>query len=96
MYDSMYSGASECVQCQIATLLASPSSHITLKFMDVQMESGTYDCGLFAVAFATALTFGYNPGQYFFDQPSMREHLWNCLRYQNMSMFPVIKERRGK
>ena len=40
--------------------------------MDVQMQSGTYDCGLFAVAFATALAFGYNPGQYFFDQPSMR------------------------
>lgn len=96
MYDSMYSGASECVQCQIATLLASPSSHITLKFMDVQMQSGTYDCGLFAVVFATALAFGYNPGQYFFDQPSMRKHLWNCLRNQNMSMFPVIKERRGK
>ena len=65
MYDSLYSGTSECVQCQIATLLASPSSHITLKFVDVQMQSGTYVCGLFAVAFATALVYGYNPGQYF-------------------------------
>ena len=96
MYDSMYSAASECVQCQIATLLALPSSHITLKFMDVQMQSGTCDCGLFAVAFATALVFGYNPGQYIFDQLSMRKHLWNCLRNQKISMFPVIKERRRK
>ena len=50
MYDSLYSGASECVQYQIATLLASPSSHITLNFVDVQMQSGTYDwaicCGI--------------------------------------------------
>ena len=64
MYDSLYSWASECVQCQIATLLASPSRHITLKFVDVQMQSGTYDCGLFAAA----LVLGCNPGQYFFDQ----------------------------
>ena len=96
MYDSLYSGASECVQCQIATLLASSSSHITLKFVDVQMQSGTYDCGLFAVAFATALVFGCNPGQYFFNQRSMRKHLWSCLQNQKMSMFPTTKERRRK
>ena len=96
VYDSLYSGASECVQYQIATLLASPSNHITLKFVDVQMQAGTYDCGVFAVAFATALVLGYNPGQYFFDQQSMRKHLWNCLQNQRMSMFPVFKERRRK
>ena len=39
-------------------LLASPSSHITLKFVDVQMQLGIYDCGLFAVAFATTLVYG--------------------------------------
>ena len=96
IYDSLYSGASECVQCQIATLLASPSRHITLKFVDVQMQSGTYDCGLFAVAFATALVLGCNPGQYFFNQRSMRKHLWSCIKNQKISIFPVIKERRGK
>ena len=96
IYDSLYSSASECVQCQIATLLATPSSHITLHFMDVQMQAGTYDCGLFAVAFATALVHGFNPGQYFFDQSSMRRHLWKCLRNQKMLMFPFTKERRSK
>ena len=37
-----------------------------------------------------------NPGQYFFDQRSMRKHLWSCLQNQRMLMFPVIKERRRK
>ena len=80
VYDSLYSGASECIQCQIATLLATPSSHITLHFVDVQMQAGVYDCELFAIAFATALVLGYNPRQYLFDQNSMRRHLWNCLQ----------------
>jgi len=96
VYDSLYSVASECVQCQIATLLATPLSHITLNFVDVQMQAGTYDCGLFAIAFATALVFGFSPGQYLFEQRSMRKHLWNCLRSQKILMFPYKKERRRK
>ena len=55
VYDSLYSGASRCVQCQIASLLSSPSSHVMLNFVDMQRQSSTYDCGLFAVAFATWL-----------------------------------------
>ena len=87
VYDSLYSGASRCVQCQIASLLSSPSSDVMLNFVDVQRQSGTYDCGLFAVAFETALVFGCNPGEYLFDQRSMRKHLWNCLQSQRMSIY---------
>ena len=73
------------------------SSHIfTLNFVDVQMQSGTYDCGLFAVAFATALTLGHNPGQFFFDQQAIRRHLWTCLKNNKMLTFPVKRERRNK
>lgn len=96
VYDSLYSSASECVQFQISSLLATPLNEITLNFVDVQMQSGTYDCGLFAVAFATMLTLGHNPGQFFFDQRAMRRHLWTCLKNKKMLMFPVIKERRNK
>ena len=98
VYDSLYSKASECVQCQISTLLATLSSHITLNFVDVQMQAGTYDCGLFAfmISFATVLVHDFNPGQYLFEQRSKRRHLWNYLRNQNMLTFPFTKERRRK
>ena len=43
---------------QIAALLETKHNVITLKHMDVQMQSGTYDCGLFAIAFATARVHG--------------------------------------
>ena len=42
-------------KAQIASLLATQHPVITLKFVDLQMQSGTYDCGLFAIAHATAL-----------------------------------------
>ena len=62
MYDSLYSNASECIQFQISSLLATPLSKITLNFIDVLIQSGKYDCGHFAIAFATALVFRHNPG----------------------------------
>ena len=39
-----------------------------MKFVDVQKQSGTYDCGLFAVAFATCLAIGVHPGSFTFKQ----------------------------
>ena len=41
-------------KAQIASLLATQHPVITFKFVDLQMQSGTYDCGLFAIAHATA------------------------------------------
>ena len=55
---------------------------ITLKFVDVQMQSGTYDCGLFAIAHATALALGEQPGNYLYDQPKMRKHLYILQLHQ--------------
>ena len=37
------------------------------KFMDVQMQCGESDCGLFSIAFTTALVFGEPPGHILFD-----------------------------
>ena len=63
--------------------------------MNVQMQSGTYDCGLFAIAFATALVHGEHPGKFLFNQDSMRLHLMRCLELGEMTMFPIKKMRRS-
>ena len=39
------------------------------------MQSGTDDCGLFAIAFATALVHNEHPGKFLFKQDSMKQHL---------------------
>lgn len=42
---------------QVAALLHTQSSSITLQLMDVQMQAGSYNCGQFTAAFATAFEF---------------------------------------
>ena len=65
-----------------------------MKFVDVQKQSGIYDCGLFAVAFATCLAIGVHPGSFTFKQ-EIRRHLYKCLENGKIQMFPVLKTRRG-
>ena len=62
-----------------------------MNFVSVQKQSWVSDCGLYAIAFATALVFGHNPGCYVFQQNKMRRHLHNCLTQGTLEMFPVEK-----
>ena len=65
-------------KAQIAVLLATVEQMATAKFMDVQMQSGGSDCGLFST-FTTALVFGEQPGHFLFDHKKMRSHLMHCF-----------------
>ena len=57
VYDSAYSCGPTICKAQIAALLATVQPSIELQYMDVQMQSGSYDCALFAIAFAIQLSF---------------------------------------
>ena len=62
VYDSMYTSISTNVKWQIAAIMAYPEEKITVNIMDVQKQVGGSDCGRFAIAFATALVNGKQPG----------------------------------
>ena len=79
MYDSLYCTLSPVLKCQIAAILATKQREISVKIMDVQMQAGGCDCGLFAIAFSTSLCFGHRPGKFHFNQRAMHCHLMNCL-----------------
>ena len=79
---------------QIEALLATPKDAIKVKYIDTQMQSGSSDCGIFAVAFATALANGEAPGAMHFNQPKNRRHLVDCLESQFLSVFPVMRKRQ--
>ena len=53
-------------------------------------QIGPFDCGLFAIAAATALAFGINPVQVRFEQTAMRNHLFNCFETGELEVFPTI------
>ena len=58
------------------------------------MQSNQSDCGIFAIAFATALVHGHHPGMYVFQRSAMRMHLVKCIENGKLTMFPVKKTRR--
>ena len=60
------------------------------------MQRGSQDCSLFAIAFATALCLGKQPGRLCFDQDRMCTHLLKCIESQEMTMFPVRSEERER
>ena len=80
VYDSLYPSVSTCVHKQIAALLHTSSREITVKIMDMQIQAGTCDCGLFAIATATALLSGVQPGACTFKQREMRKHVYDGFK----------------
>ena len=93
VYDSMYPSGGQATKQQIACLMRVAEPNLTLTFAGVQMQAGGSDCGIFALAFATAICFGHSPGKFHFDQQRMRTHLIECLEKKQFTMFPIRKER---
>ena len=60
-------------------VLQSCQPDIVIHYIDVQKQANTSDCGLFSIAFATAITFGQDPAMVYFDQEKMRQHIINCF-----------------
>ena len=86
------------IKKQIAAIVLSDRSEITLNFVNVQTQSGTCDCGLFALAFATSIANGIQiaPERQQFDQGQMRKHLHKCFEKRLLTPFPVKKQRVPK
>ena len=80
----------------MAALLAGPEKEISIKMMKVQQQEGENDCGLFAIAFATALANGVQPGHCVFKQSEMRKHLLRSLEEKVLAILPLEKMKRGR
>ena len=80
---------------EIASLLCTPASQITLEYMNVHMQMGGSDCGLYSIANATALCHGVDPTTCIYEQKNMRSHFHTCLLKKDMKLFPVQQQRRG-
>ena len=50
-------------------------------------QEGVNDCGIFAIAAATALAFGSAPVQ--LQQSGMRDHILKCFEDGTMIPFPI-------
>ena len=90
IYDSLSTPLGEKVQGQLVALSEKFVDNATLiiEKINVQKQKGGNDCGLFAIAFATALAFGQSPWDHSYIQESMREHLLKCFKNNRMRPFP--------
>ena len=96
VYDSIYSSASYDAKRQIAALLRTNDERIVLKFHKTQYQKECTDCGVFAVAFAIDLAYGFNPSRRRYTQQDLRPHLAKCLFEQKMTPFPAkVKKNPG-
>ena len=88
VFDSMYSDLDHESKSQILSILKHNGSSIKFHLVPVQRQIGGTECGLFAIAFAVALSFGLNPTKLIFEQHKMREHLISCFSDKQFSNFP--------
>eukprot|EP00731_Ephydatia_muelleri_P010481 Em0005g1067a len=77
---------SHSLRCIIADMLQASKDSIVLEYIKMQEQSGASDCGLFAIATATAICNGQDLCMLEFDQYLMRKHLLQC--FQNGAMLP--------
>ena len=68
-------------------LVKSKNKFFTAQITNTIKQSGSSDCGVFAVVYATSLALGHNPCAFVYDQCKMKEHLLRCLQQKKMEPF---------
>ena len=89
LYDSLYAKVAKHTKDQISNLLnCHDRDNIFIEVQPVQQQTNGVDCGVYALAFATALCFGKDPCEILLNRRTARKHLWWCLENENLAMFP--------
>ena len=91
VFDSLYSTIPTHTKEQICALLMSMQATINVQYVGVQKQRSGCNCGLYALAFATAICAGEMPQLLQFDEKVMRSHLLRCLEEEDIIPFPSTK-----
>ena len=86
--DSKYRSVDEETKQAIHNLFQYCEKQPRIKVIATQKQKGNKDCGLFAIAMATAIAFGNNPSKQNFCQELIRAHLVDCLKKDKFMIFP--------
>ena len=76
--------------CHIACCM---DSALKVNCLQVQQQSNSIDCGVFAIAFAVDVCFGLPQDKSCYDVIEMRKHLPACAQLQELSPFSNISRR---
>jgi len=73
----------------VASLLCTTKRFISLVFPDVQQQPNHYDCGLFALAYASSVCNNLNPATKTITNIVYDSIFWSVWRMGNSKLFPV-------
>ena len=76
--------------------MQSSAPTINIIIQKTQFQTGTTDCGVYSIAFATDLAHGNNPASYRQKQDCLRSHLATCIANNRMPCFPSTEVRAEK
>ena len=79
---------------KICSFVKPKSSTFSFDIMNVDGQRNSYDCGVYAIAYATHLVNGLDPVQYRWDSKNMRSHLLDCFLNKEMKLFPTLGKRK--
>ena len=93
--DSLYDDLAGSTKVQLAQCyqtLIDEFGRLEVDIPPVQTQTGSVDCGLFAIAFAYELAVGNLPvHEVRFDQKKMRSHLLSCFEKRELTHFPQAR-----
>ena len=95
VYDSLYKYLTTSTELQIASIVNTSQPKISIEFVDVQKQCGRIDCGVYAIAYATALSLVWDPSTLVFYQSEMKRHLFKIVKEKKLTTFPVLKKKRS-
>ena len=86
IYDSLHLHPTPETENLIAKFIKGDFDRLTFRVQQVQKQCNSYDCGVFAIAFATSLLHGDDPTSLRYSG-GMRQHLLDCLMNKKMTPF---------
>ena len=72
---------------QICSRDTAAKNRIEMYSVNMAQQIGSFDCGLFAIAYTVELCLKNNPANLQFDQSTMRAHYNNCLANRRFTSF---------
>ena len=96
VYDSLFDDLTESTEKQLAECyrgFIDIARQFRVEMCPAQLQKGSVDCGLFAIAYAYELASGNTYlNEVSFDQSKMRNHLFGCFERGEISPFPRNRE----
>ena len=82
------------VKMQVCAFVRPANKSLRFDILIIMPQHNLYDCGLFAIANATAHLHGTNPVRSVWDANIMRRHLIKCFEDNKTEHFPLLRKRR--